>query len=94
MPHWPYVLDLLVVLLLCVCVDTFPKDEEYIDWFEKAGFKDVQLKGIGQKWYCRVRRHGLMMGCSVTRVKSASGDSPLQVIYISSLSYRLHLYIC
>ncbi|BAT79249.1 hypothetical protein LR48_Vigan04g140300 [Vigna angularis] len=25
----------------------FPKEEEYIDWFQKAGFKDVQLKRIG-----------------------------------------------
>ncbi|KAG8485504.1 hypothetical protein CXB51_019051 [Gossypium anomalum] len=29
----------------------FPKEEEYIEWFEKAGFKDVQLKRIGPKWY-------------------------------------------
>lgn len=58
----------------------FPKEEEYIEWFEKAGFKDVQLKRIGPKWYRGVRRHGLIMGCSVTGVKPASGDSPLQVI--------------
>lgn len=58
----------------------FPKEEEYIEWFEKAGFKDIQLKRIGPKWYRGVRRHGLIMGCSVTGVKPASGDSPLQVI--------------
>ena len=58
----------------------FPKEEEYIEWFKKAGFKDVQLKRIGPKWYRGVRRHGLIMGCSVTGVKPASGDSPLQVI--------------
>ncbi|KFK35494.1 hypothetical protein AALP_AA5G292000 [Arabis alpina] len=57
----------------------FPKEEEYIDWFKKAGFKDVQLKRIGPKWYRGVRRHGLIMGCSVTGVKPASGDSPLQL---------------
>ncbi|KAL7200789.1 hypothetical protein ACSBR1_032671 [Camellia fascicularis] len=57
----------------------FPKEEEYIEWFEKAGFKDVQLKRIGPKSYRGVRRHGLIMGCSVTGVKSASGDSPLQL---------------
>lgn len=60
----------------------FPKEEEYIEWFEKAGFKDVQLKRIGPKWYRGVRRHGLIMGCSVTGVKPASGDSPLQVSVI------------
>ncbi|CBI25057.3 unnamed protein product, partial [Vitis vinifera] len=57
----------------------FPKEEEYIEWFEKAGFTDVQLKRIGPKWYRGVRRHGLIMGCSVTGVKPASGDSPLQL---------------
>ncbi|CAL5356082.1 unnamed protein product [Camellia sinensis] len=58
----------------------FPKEEKYIEWFEKAGFKDVQLKSIGPKWYRGVRRHGLIMGCSVTGVESASGDSPLQFL--------------
>ncbi|KAL9683800.1 hypothetical protein QQ045_021226 [Rhodiola kirilowii] len=57
----------------------FPKEEEYIEWFKKAGFKDVQLKRIGPKWYRGVRRHGLIMGCSVTGVKPLSGDSPLQL---------------
>ncbi|KAJ8547571.1 hypothetical protein K7X08_011157 [Anisodus acutangulus] len=57
----------------------FPKEEEYLEWFEKAGFKDVQLKRIGPKWYRGVRRHGLIMGCSVTGVKSTPGDSPLQL---------------
>lgn len=57
----------------------FPKEEEYIEWFKKAGFKDVKLKRIGPKWYRGVRRHGLIMGCSVTGVKPLSGDSPLQL---------------
>ncbi|KAB1218098.1 2-methyl-6-phytyl-1,4-hydroquinone methyltransferase, chloroplastic [Morella rubra] len=56
----------------------FPKEEEYIEWFQKAGFKDVKLKRIGPKWYRGVRRHGLIMGCSVTGVKPLSGNSPLQ----------------
>lgn len=63
----------------------FPKEEEYIEWFQKAGFKDVQLKRIGPKWYRGVRRHGLIMGCSVTGVKPASGDSPLQVTLFFNL---------
>ncbi|CAN8280599.1 unnamed protein product [Cochlearia groenlandica] len=57
----------------------FPKEEEYIEWFTKAGFKDVQIKRIGPKWYRGVRRHGLIMGCSVTGIKPASGDSPLEM---------------
>ncbi|CAN1300300.1 2-methyl-6-phytyl-1,4-hydroquinone methyltransferase, chloroplastic [Linum perenne] len=63
----------------------FPKEEEYIEWFTKAGFKDVQLKRIGPKWYRGVRRYGLIIGCSVTGVKPASGDSPLEVNH----SYQL-----
>ncbi|PKU86239.1 2-methyl-6-phytyl-1,4-hydroquinone methyltransferase 1, chloroplastic [Dendrobium catenatum] len=57
----------------------FPKEEEYIEWFKKAGFKDVKLKRIGPKWYRGVRRHGLIMGCSVTGVKRESGESPLKL---------------
>lgn len=67
----------------------FPKEEEYIEWFTKAGFKDVKLKRIGPKWYRGVRRHGLIMGCSVTGVKPLSGDSPLQVTTL-----RLKLETC
>jgi MPBQ/MSBQ methyltransferase len=73
----------------------FPKEEEYIEWFEKAGFKDVQLKRIGPKWYRGVRRHGLIMGCSVTGIKPASGDSPLQVVCFEEfcLTYFLMIII-
>ncbi|KXZ49108.1 hypothetical protein GPECTOR_23g39 [Gonium pectorale] len=55
----------------------FPKEEEYIEWFTKAGFTDIKITRIGPKWYRGVRRHGLIMGCSVTGVKPKAGDSPL-----------------
>lgn len=71
----------------------FPKEEEYIEWFKNAGFKDVQLKRIGPKWYRGVRRHGLIMGCSVTGVKPASGDSPLQVTSLHLFCFLLSLTI-
>ncbi|KAI5054941.1 hypothetical protein GOP47_0030086 [Adiantum capillus-veneris] len=57
----------------------FPTEEEYTEWFTKAGFVDVKIKRIGPNWYRGVRRHGLIMGCSVTGVKPESGDSPLQL---------------
>lgn len=57
----------------------FPTEEEYMEWFTKAGFVDVKIKRIGPKWYRGVRRHGLIMGCSVTGVKPDSGDSPLEL---------------
>lgn len=55
----------------------FPTEQEYIDWFTNAGFTDVKLKRIGPSWYRGVRRHGLIMGCSVTGVKAEAGPGPL-----------------
>lgn len=46
-------------------------------WFTAAGFTDIQLKRIGPSWYRGVRRHGLIMGCSVTARKPTAGASPL-----------------
>jgi len=45
-------------------------------WFTRAGFQDVRIKRIGPKWYRGVRRHGLIMGCSVTGVKTQAGARP------------------
>lgn len=42
---------------------------QHVQWFTKAGFTDVKIKRIGPSWYRGVRRHGLIMGCSVTGVK-------------------------
>jgi hypothetical protein len=53
--------------------------QEYVDWFTKAGFTDVQIKRIGPSWYRGVRRHGLIMGCSVTGRKVSPGESPLKL---------------
>ncbi len=44
-----------------------------LQWFTAAGFTDIKLKRIGPKWYRGVRRHGLIMGCSVTGVKPKVG---------------------
>lgn len=57
----------------------FPTEAEYKQWFENAGFEDVKLTRIGPKWYRGVRRHGLIMGCSVTGVKRKAGASPLEL---------------
>jgi MPBQ/MSBQ methyltransferase len=67
----------------------FPTEQEYIEWFERAGFKDVEVKRIGPKWYRGVRRHGLVIGCSVTGIKKESGDSPLQVHLVK----QIHIFI-
>lgn len=57
----------------------FPTEDEYMEWFTKAGFTDVKIKRIGPSWYRGVRRHGLIMGCSVTGIKPESGESPLKL---------------
>lgn len=61
------------------CLHPSPPPEP--QWFKAAGFEDVQLKRIGPSWYRGVRRHGLIMGCSVTARKPAGGpsESPLQL---------------
>jgi len=66
----------------------FPSEEQYIDWFTKAGFTDVTLKRIGPSWYRGVRRHGLIMGCSVTGVKPKAGASPLELKPIAEVSNK------
>jgi SAM-dependent methyltransferase len=68
----------------------FPTEQEYIEWFERAGFKDVELKRIGPKWYRGVRRHGLVIGCSVTGIRTESGDSPLQVHFFFMVPLHMH----
>lgn len=74
----------------------FPTEDEYLDWFTKAGFTDVKIKRIGPSWYRGVRRHGLIMGCSVTGIKSESGESPLKVCRMlcsqQLVSFNMHLY--
>jgi MPBQ/MSBQ methyltransferase len=57
----------------------FPTEAEYLEWFEKAGFEDVKLTRIGPWWYHGVRRHGLIMGCSVTGTKKTAGPAKLQM---------------
>eukprot|EP00803_Ostreobium_quekettii_P003045 evm.model.scf_723.2 EVM.evm.TU.scf_723.2 scf_723:8387-14026(+) len=64
----------------------FPTEEEYIEWFTKAGFEDVKMHRIGPKWYRGVRRHGLIMGCSVTGRKSKAGVSPLNLGPVQEIS--------
>jgi hypothetical protein len=53
-----------------------------MQWFTKAGFSDVKIKRIGPKWYRGVRRHGLIMGCSVTGVKPKVGTQCLLYIFV------------
>jgi MPBQ/MSBQ methyltransferase len=66
----------------------FPTEEEYVEWFTKAGFEDVQVLRIGPKWYRGVRRHGLIMGCSVSGVKRAAGESPCELLPLGEVGEK------
>ncbi|MQL80082.1 hypothetical protein Taro_012533 [Colocasia esculenta] len=57
----------------------FPKEMDYVDWFSKAGFQDVEVTIECPSWFRGARRHGLIMGCWVTGVKNTPGDSPLKL---------------
>ena len=66
-----------------------------VQWFTKAGFEDVRIKRIGPKWYRGVRRHGLIMGCSVTgkktKVREAQVYDMCWMPCILALLFMLHL---
>lgn len=68
----------------------FPTEEEYMTWFTAAGFEDVKIDRIGPKWYRGVRRHGLIMGCSVSGVKKSPGPSPLKLSDPEEVSTRMN----
>jgi len=52
----------------------FPAEEEYRDWFERAGFSDVTLQPVAPDWY-RDRR--VPYAVAVAGTKPAPGPSPL-----------------
>ncbi|CAA7043504.1 unnamed protein product [Microthlaspi erraticum] len=61
-------------------IDYWPEPQRGIrEAYRVSRFQGRSVKTIAPKWYRGVRRHGLVMGCSVTGVKPASGDSPLQI---------------
>ena len=64
-----------------------------LQWFKAAGFQDVKIKRIGPSWYRGVRRHGLIMGCSVTGVKAQVLSSALRVTHDPSPDRPAHGYL-
>ncbi len=45
----------------------FPKDKEYRDWYEAAGFKNIRVRYIRPQWYRRKSEYGIAI----------SGEKPL-----------------
>lgn len=54
----------------------FPMESEYRQWFTAAGFTDLKFSYIGPSAYKGIRRHGLIMGLTVTGTKAT--DAPLE----------------
>jgi MPBQ/MSBQ methyltransferase len=52
----------------------FPEEQQYRDWFERAGFSDVTLHPVAPEWY-RDRR--VPYAVAVAGTKPAAGPSPL-----------------
>jgi len=56
----------------------FPTPEEYMYWFQQAGFQDIKMYKIGPPAYRGIRQHGLIMGLVVVATKPANGpDLPI-----------------
>lgn len=51
----------------------FPPLEAYRDWFERAGFADVEVREVAPDWY----RGGSAYAVAVAGVKPVAGPSPL-----------------
>ena len=52
----------------------FPEEAEYREWFERAGFTDVQLLPVAPDWY---RERRVPYAVAASGVKPAAGASPL-----------------
>lgn len=59
----------------------FPMESEYRKWYTAAGFKDLNISYIGPEAYKGVRRHGLIMGLTITGTKPLDGpiESPVEL---------------
>jgi MPBQ/MSBQ methyltransferase len=52
----------------------FPAEAQYREWFERAGFADVELHPVAPGWY---RNPRVPYAVAVTGTKAAAGPSPL-----------------
>lgn len=57
----------------------FPMEEEYREWFTRAGFTDLKVSYIGPPAYKGIRQHGLIMGLTITGRKPAPGEAKIQL---------------
>lgn len=57
----------------------FPNEEDYREWFEAAGFRDIEVTQLCPAHFRGVRQHGLIMGLVITAIKPQSGRSPLEL---------------
>lgn len=51
----------------------FPKEKEYLEWFERAGFTDIRTRHISPPWV----RNKTGYGIAIAGVKPAPGLSPI-----------------
>jgi MPBQ/MSBQ methyltransferase len=51
----------------------FPKEKEYLEWFERAGFTDIRVRHVSPRWV----RNKTGYGIAVAGVKPSAGLSPI-----------------
>ncbi|MBK7036806.1 MAG: hypothetical protein IPH42_10845 [Bacteroidetes bacterium] len=48
----------------------FPKEEEYLNWYRAAGFKEIKIKYIKPQWYKRKHEYGI----GISGIKPVDGS--------------------
>jgi len=58
----------------------FPKDREYFDWYEHAGFTDIKYKYIRPHWYPQGEGDGYALAIAGTKPASGLSPNPAPII--------------
>lgn len=54
----------------------FPEEEEYVNWYQQAGFTDIKKVYIAPSWYAQ---EGYPYAIAIAGVKPVAGESPLNL---------------
>jgi MPBQ/MSBQ methyltransferase len=68
----------------------FPEEEQYREWFGRAGFTDVRMLPVAPDWY---RERRVPYAVAVSGTKPAAGPSPLSLPPVPAESVRAPLTV-
>ena len=66
----------------------FPKEKEYMDWYEKAGFEDVQVRYVKPQWAKGKSKYGI----AISGRKPAAGDSPAVALRLAEEPEKMTVF--